>query len=189
MQSILHTHYLLIATALVFPALTFAQQHVNAAIGIFTSSTDIGTTRKGSTIYSPSSGEYRVTGGGADIWGMADDFHFNWIQVYGDLSLTADVRFPASSPERLRKAVLMVRQSLDSGSAYADVAIHGDGHINLQFMATGTLTFSFVPSPVVKQTTRFQPSMAQPVSELSVGAISSRPSPENLVGRSSLDRR
>jgi TolB protein len=27
----------------------------------------------------------------------------------------------------------MVRQSLAPGSAYADVAIHGDGHINLQF--------------------------------------------------------
>jgi regulation of enolase protein 1 (concanavalin A-like superfamily) len=27
----------------------------------------------------------------------------------------------------------MIRQSLDPGSAYADAAIHGDGHINLQF--------------------------------------------------------
>ena len=129
----MHEHYLLFATAPLFVVLTFAQQHVNAAIGTFTGSTDIGTTRGGSAVYVPSSGEYHVKGGGADIWGTADDFHFSWVQVSGAVSLTADVRFPASSPERLRKAVLMVRQSLDPGSAYADVAIHGDGHINLQF--------------------------------------------------------
>lgn len=106
---------------------------MNAAIGIFTGSTDIGTAREGSTVYISSRGEYHVKGGGADIWSTADDFHFSWVQLSGDVNLTADVRFPASSPERLRKAVLMVRQSLDRRPAYADVAIHGDGHINLQF--------------------------------------------------------
>jgi TolB protein len=129
----MHEHCVIIAIALLIPVLTFVQQHVNAAIGIFTASADIGTAREGSTIYVRSSGEYRVTGGGADIWATADDFHFSWVQLSGDVKLTADVRFPASSPERLRKAVLMIRQSLDSGSAYADAAIHGDGHINLQF--------------------------------------------------------
>ena len=124
---------MIIATTLLITVLTFAQQHVNAEIGIFTGSTDIGAMREGSTIYVPSSREYRVTAGGADIWGTADDFHFSWVQLSGDVNLTADVRFPASSPERLRKAVLMVRQSLDPGSAYADMVIHGDGHINLQF--------------------------------------------------------
>lgn len=132
-MTLMHTHHLLIATSLLFPLLAFAQQHAKAATGIFTSSTDIGTTREGSTVYIPSTGEYHVRGGGADIWGTADDFHFSWVQLSGDMNLTADVRFPASSTERLRKAVLMVRQSLDPGSAYADVAIHGDGHINLQF--------------------------------------------------------
>lgn len=132
-MTFMHTHYLLLAIALSFPALAFAQQHVNAATGIFTSSIDIGATREGSTVYLPSTGEYHVRGSGADIWGTADDFHFSWVQLSGDMNLTADVRFPAGSPERLRKAVLMVRQSLDPGSPYADVAIHGDGHINLQF--------------------------------------------------------
>jgi len=127
------TQYLPIASALLLPVLTFAQQYVNAKMGIFTSSTDIGSAREGSTVFIPSRGEYEVAGGGADIWGTADDFHFTWVQLSGDLNLTADVRFPASSPDRLRKAVLMIRQSLAPGSAYADVAIHGDGHINLQF--------------------------------------------------------
>jgi hypothetical protein len=72
-----------IAIALLIPVLTFVQQHVNAAIGIFAASADIGATREGSTIYVRSSGEYRVTGGGADIWATADDFHFSWVQLSG----------------------------------------------------------------------------------------------------------
>jgi TolB protein len=129
----MHAHYLLTAAALFLPVLIFAQQQMSETIGIFTSSTEIGTTRKGSTLYVPLSGEYHVTGGGADIWGTADDFHFTWVRLSGDVTLTADIRFPASSPEALRKAILMIRQSLNPGSTYADAAIHGDGHINLQF--------------------------------------------------------
>jgi len=129
----MHAHYLLTAAALLLPVVIFAQQQMSGASGIFSGSTEIGTTRKGATVYVPASCEYQVTGGGADIWGKADDFHFTWVRLSGDLSLTADIRFPASSPEALRKAVLMIRQSLDPGSAYADAAIHGDGHINLQF--------------------------------------------------------
>jgi TolB protein len=130
-----HALYLVTSATLLSPGLILAQQQTSEASGIFTSSNDIGTTRKGSTAYVPARGEYHVIGGGADIWGAADDFHFSWVRLSGDLSLTADVRFPASSPEALRKATLMIRQSLDSGSAYADAAIHGDGHINLQFRA------------------------------------------------------
>jgi TolB protein len=129
----MHTHYLLIATTLVLTLFALAQGSVKGALGIFAGSTDIGSTCGGSAVYNPASEEYQVTGGGADIWGTADDFHFTWVQVSGDVNLTADVRFPSNSPERLRKAVLMIRQDLDPGSAYADVAIHGDGHINLQF--------------------------------------------------------
>ena len=42
----------------------------------------------------------------------------------------ADDDVPA---QPLAKAVLIVRQSLDPASAYADVAIHADGHITLQW--------------------------------------------------------
>jgi hypothetical protein len=35
-----------------------------------------------------------------------------------------------------RKAALMIRQSLDPGAAYADVALHGDGLTSLQSRAT-----------------------------------------------------
>jgi len=132
MLKLIRATHLLVATLLLFPSFLFAQQQAGAS-GIFQGSTDIGTTHKGSTVYVPATGDYRLTGSGADLWGAADQFHFAWVRLSGDVTLTADVRFPTSSTERLRKAVLMVRQSLDPGSAYADIAVHGDGHITLQY--------------------------------------------------------
>jgi hypothetical protein len=49
--------------------------------------------------------------------------------------LTADVHFSPGDHAPLEKAVLIFRQSLDPGSVYADVAIHADGHITLQYRA------------------------------------------------------
>jgi TolB protein len=101
--------------------------------GIFEGSTDIGKTLQGSTIYDASTGEYRVTGGGADMWGAEDDLHFSWVRLAGDVTLTADVGFPSDGGAiPLKKGVLMVRQNLDSDSPYVDVAIHGDGHVTPQ---------------------------------------------------------
>jgi regulation of enolase protein 1 (concanavalin A-like superfamily) len=87
----------------------------------------------GSTVYQPAGNAYRVTGGGADMWGAADAFHFSWVRLSGDATLTAGIEFPWSSKAPLEKAVLIFRQSLDPGSPYADLAIHADGHITLQY--------------------------------------------------------
>lgn len=84
-------------------------------------------------MFEPGSGVYRVTGGGADMWGAADTFHFSWVRISGDASLSADVQFPDTGVVPLEKAVLIFRQGLDPASPYADVAVHGDGHITLQF--------------------------------------------------------
>jgi hypothetical protein len=42
----------------------------------------------------------------------------------------------------------MVRQSLDAGAAYADVAVHGDGLISLQYRAQAGGPTKEVQSPV-----------------------------------------
>ena len=78
-------------------------------------------------------GDYIITGGGANIWGTNDAFHFAWKQMSGDFILTASVRFNSTNGDPHRKACLMVRQSLESGSAYADVAVHGEGLTSLQY--------------------------------------------------------
>ncbi|HWG21078.1 MAG TPA: hypothetical protein VG225_11170 [Terracidiphilus sp.] len=113
--------------------------------GLFNGSNDIGQTKPGGSVYDAAAKSYRVTGGGADMWGASDDFHLDWVKLTGNVTVTADVAFTPQPAQPLAKAVLMVRQSLDPASAYADVAIHADGHITLQWRAkfgdkTGDLT-------------------------------------------------
>lgn len=87
----------------------------------------------GKAEWNKAAGEYSVTGGGANIWGTADAFYFAYKKVSGDVAITADVRFIGAGTVAHRKAALMIRQSLDADSAYADAAVHGDGLTSLQF--------------------------------------------------------
>lgn len=108
-----------------------------AAFGLFDSHCDIGITPKaGEAAYDPTTSEYRITGGGANMWFKTDAFQFVYKQISGDVTLTADIRFVGQGVEAHRKAALMIRQSLDPDSAYADVALHGDGLTSLQYRAT-----------------------------------------------------
>ena len=102
---------------------------------LFRGSADVGTARAGGDTYDPQSGNYRISGGGRDMWGSADAFHFVWLRLSGDASLTASIVFPDAATANLAKGVLIFRESLDPGSAYADIAIHGDGHTTLQYRA------------------------------------------------------
>ncbi|WP_321476940.1 hypothetical protein [uncultured Paludibaculum sp.] len=106
-------------------------------LGQLESSGDVGVTPKqGSTTYDAASGEYHITGGGANIWAAEDAFQFAWKRMPGDFNMTADVRFVGAGAVAHRKAVLMIRQDLTAGSAYADVALHGDGLTSLQYRPT-----------------------------------------------------
>ena len=103
-------------------------------LGDFESHGDIGQNPKtGSVVFDRAKGEYRITGGGANIWGAEDALHYVWKRVSGDLSLSAELQFEGTGTDPHRKAVLMVRQDLSPGSAYADIAVHGDGLTSLQF--------------------------------------------------------
>jgi TolB protein len=103
-------------------------------LGIFTSEGSVGATPAGCAARYDSAGKsYRITGGGANMWGSTDAFYFVWKQVSGDLTLAADIEWVGKSEVGHRKAVLMVRQSLDPGAAYADAVSHGDGLTSLQF--------------------------------------------------------
>jgi TolB protein len=113
--------------------LSAAQQHPDS-IGLFEAHTDVGDNpRKGTASYDAANGEYRITGGGANMWGKVDAFHFVWKRATGNFAITADVHFIGKGAEAHRKAVLAVRQSLDANAAYADLALHGDGLTALQF--------------------------------------------------------
>jgi TolB protein len=100
----------------------------------FDGHSDIGTVlHAGSDIFDDHTGTYLLSGSGANMWFGEDDFHFVWKKVSGDVALSAIVSFPETGGDPHRKAVLMIRQSLDPDSAYADAALHGDGLTSLQF--------------------------------------------------------
>jgi len=126
-------HHFLFAFVVLF-AVSLAVAQPTTSLGLFETHADVSITpQKGSASYNAATGEYRVTGGGANMWGPMDAFHFVWKRVTGNFSITADVHFVGKGAEDHRKAVLAVRQSLDANAAYADVALHGDGLTSLQF--------------------------------------------------------
>ena len=109
----------------------------SASVGVFERDADIGDTPKtGFVEFNADTGNYRVTGGGANIWAKVDAFHFAWTRISGDVVVTADVKFIGTGAVDHRKAVLMIRENLDRTAAYADVALHGDGLTSLQFRPT-----------------------------------------------------
>jgi len=119
------------AIAIVGAGLCIAQSN---NVGIFNDQGSVGQTPPGvKAQYDAAKREYEITGGGANIWGTNDAFYFLWRKASGDMTLTADVRWVGTSNAEHRKAVLMIRQSLDPGSAYADAVSHGNGLTSLQF--------------------------------------------------------
>jgi Tol biopolymer transport system component len=106
-------------------------------LGIFSRQSDIGNVaRPGTVNFDPAKGGYLIAGGGENMWFTNDAFHFVWKQMSGDFMLTADVKFIGTGGNPHRKACLLVRQSLEPGSVYADVALHGSGLTALQYRDT-----------------------------------------------------
>src|SRR5258708_10275083 len=67
------------------------------------------------------------------MWSANDGFQCAWKKMSGDVTLTADITFFGKGVNEHRKAVLMIRQSLDADSLYADAALHRSGLTSLQF--------------------------------------------------------
>lgn len=106
---------------------------VTAQPGIFEGHGDVGTVlHPGSVEYDAAQKSYRITASGENIWGTADALHFVWKKVSGDVSVTAEVAFATTTGDPHKKAVLMMRQSLDADAAYADAAVHASGLTSLQ---------------------------------------------------------
>jgi hypothetical protein len=122
-----------------------AQGSAGAAgsLGLFESHADVGAVlHPGSVQYDASTGSYTVSGSGENMWFAADAFQFVWKKVSGErASLAAAINFIGSGGNPHRKAVLMIRQSLDADSVYVDVARHGNGLTSLQYRdAKGAVT-------------------------------------------------
>ena len=117
--------------ALVFLSISICHAQ---SLGVFTGQEDVGTVlHPGSTTYDSSKNAYTLVGSGENMWATKDAFQFAWKKISGDVQISADISFPNSAGNEHKKAVLMLRQSLDADSVYADVALHGNGLTSLQF--------------------------------------------------------
>jgi len=115
-------------------SLPLAAQPVS--LGLFTGSQDIGAPPlKGAAEFDPASGQYKITGTGADIWGKADQFHYVWREMTGNFTVTATAKFLTEGIAH-RKAVIMLRKTVDADSPFLQLAIHGDGTPAVQFRNT-----------------------------------------------------
>jgi hypothetical protein len=111
-------------------ASAFAQ---NESLGAFTNSGDVGDpARKGTTQFDAATGQYRITGSGANIWAKQDQFQFAWREMSGNFAVTVTLEFLDKGADH-RKAGIMFRQSLDTASPYGDFVIHGNGMPGIQW--------------------------------------------------------
>jgi TolB protein len=117
-----------------FMSFELIQAQTAATVGIFESHGDVGTVlHAGSVEYDAAKKSYTISGSGENMWSTADAFQFVWKKMAGDISLIADIGFLTKTGNEHKKAVLMLRQSLDGDSVYADVALHASGLTSLQF--------------------------------------------------------
>jgi hypothetical protein len=104
----------------------------NLPIGIFEGQSDIGAAVvQGSSSYDSTSNQYTIYSAGYNIWYVRDEFRYLWKKMSGNVSLAADINYPDSLGYFDRKAVLVIRQSLDDDSKEAIVALHGEGMVHL----------------------------------------------------------
>lgn len=107
------------------------------AMGIFESRGDVGQVKHpGRVEFDPASQTYTVTGGGANMWGGVDAFHFVWKRLSGDAELTADIQWVGTGGNAHRKACLILRPSLAADAPHVSAVTHGDGLTCLQFRRT-----------------------------------------------------
>ena len=120
----------------------------NRKFGVFTNSDDVGASPlKGSTEFDATGKTYKMTGSGTDIWAKADQFHYFWREMSGNFAVTATAKFLTEGIAH-RKAVIMLRKSLDTDSPFVHLAIHGDGTPAIQFRNSKADNTNTVDFPV-----------------------------------------
>jgi TolB protein len=103
-------------------------------VGVFENHSDVGTVlHPGSAKYDAAQHTYTISGSGNNMWATEDDFQFVWKKMSGDITLAADVSVLGKGGNPHKKAVLVIRQTLDPDSLYVDIALHANGLTALQY--------------------------------------------------------
>ncbi|MEY9967468.1 outer membrane protein assembly factor BamB [Streptacidiphilus sp. MAP12-16] len=111
-------------------ATTFDNVAVSGALPAVWTSSDVGSPAlAGSASYQ--NGVYTVNGGGNDIWGSTDQFHYLSQPLTGNGTLTVRVTAQQNT-SGWAKSGLMVKQSTASGSAYAALLVTPGNGVHLQ---------------------------------------------------------
>lgn len=87
----------------------------------------------GKVLFNPDNQTYEISGAGTNMWSDKDEFFFAARKVSGDFILTSKVELLTSTGNAHRKIGLMIRQSMESNSPYADIVLHADGLLSLQY--------------------------------------------------------
>jgi endoglucanase len=104
--------------------------------GTFTSNLDIGApSPAGSGIYDVGTDTYTVAGGGADIWGTSDQFHYLSKSFAGNGSMTARVT-SITNTNVWAKAGPMFRDGTAANAAFADVLATPGSGVSFQWRST-----------------------------------------------------
>jgi hypothetical protein len=107
-------------------------RNFDTPIGVFEGQSDIGAALvPGGASFDAATKQYTIHSAGYNVWYTRDEFRFLWKRMSGDVSLAADIDFPDPKGYGDRKAVLMIRQSLDDDAKAAMVARHGAGMVHL----------------------------------------------------------
>ena len=93
-----------------------------------------GNAGSGSVTVDDVSGTTTVVGRGADIWGTSDQFQYAYTTLTGNGSMTVKVDSLAFT-DPWTKAGIMIRETLDAGSAFAMVAATGENGVRFQARA------------------------------------------------------
>ena len=101
-------------------------------IGIFEGQSDVGSALvSGSASFDASTGKYTIHSAGYNIWYTRDEFRYLWRRMSGDVSLASDIDYPDPNGYGVRKAVLVIRQSLEDDSKETVIALLGSGILDL----------------------------------------------------------
>ncbi|MET0263773.1 MAG: cellulase family glycosylhydrolase [Rariglobus sp.] len=84
--------------------------------------------------FSQSGSTFTVQGSGADIWSLADEFHYAYQPVSGDCTLTARV-LTHTLPNSRSLAGVMIRETLAAGSKHAFVSV-SNGWVDMSYRTT-----------------------------------------------------
>lgn len=86
----------------------------------------------GSAEYYSSSGTFTVHGSGADVWGTADELHYVYQQVSGDVEIKARIASQEDT-HNWSKSGVMIRETLSTGSKQAHMFITPNYGFNFQW--------------------------------------------------------